>query len=88
MIRMPYNMFFKDMKEMTSYSDDAIDAIFEFLDDFDGEANYDPINMTYEFKEYESLKQACEDLDMSKKEIEDKYTILKMKNGGVVIWIV
>lgn len=35
MIRMPYNIFFEDMKEMTSYSDDAIDTIFEFLDDFD-----------------------------------------------------
>lgn len=67
MIRMPYGMFFEDMKIMTSYSDDAIDTIFEFLDDFDGEANYDPVNMTYEFHEYDSLEKACEDLDMSKK---------------------
>jgi hypothetical protein len=88
MIRMPYNIFFEDMKEITSYSDDAIDTIFEFLDDFDEEANYDPVNMSYEFKEYNNLKEACKDLDMTAKEIDEEYTILKMKNGGVVIWIV
>lgn len=94
-ITVDFYMFEKAFNESyyyrNKYSREALKAIFEYLNEWEDsvgvEMELDLVAIAGSFSEYRDFEEVAEEYNIKDiKELEDKKTILKLDNGGYVIF--
>lgn len=76
---------FEDMGRGNQFSYEAINTLFDYYDELD-DYELDVIGICCDWTEYETEKEACEELGMEDiDELNDNYQVIELSNGGLLV---
>ena len=80
---------FRDAGREDQFTYEALDELFEYYEQLEQELGeqieLDPVAICCEWSEYESWEAAIKDLGRSEASIYDRYTVLEVPNGNILV---